>query len=106
MNQYIFLAHGIRNTKHGYSVSQCHTIYSVVFLAKGKTPIEVGLSGEWTKTDWCICTQSRTVIDVNGGNTGTNGTNVQVYAYNGSAAQRFWFYTKDFGDVNMWVRTA
>lgn len=77
-----------------------------MFLANGKTPIEVGLSGEWTKTDWCICTQSRTVIDVNGGNIGTNGTNVQVYAYNGSAAQMFWFYTKDFGDVNMWVKTA
>lgn len=81
-------------------------MHSVVFLAHGKTPTEVGLSGEWTKTDWSICTQSRTVFDVCGGTTGTNGTNVQVYAYNDSLAQRFWFYTKDFGDVNMWVRTA
>ena len=88
------------------SVSQCHTINSVVFLANGKTPTEVGLSGEWSKTDWCICTRSRTVFDVYNGETDKSGTNVQVYAYNGSLAQRFWFYTKDFGDVNMWVKTA
>lgn len=88
------------------SVSQCHTINSVVFLANGKTPTEVGLSGKWTKTDWSICTQSRLVFDIVSGNTGTNGTNVQIYGYNNSAAQKFWFYTADFGDVNMWVRTA
>lgn len=81
-------------------------MHSVVFLAHGKTPTEVGLSGEWTKTDWSICTQSRTVFDVCDGATGINGTNVQVYAYNNSLAQKFWFYAKDFGDVNMWVRTA
>lgn len=88
------------------SVSQCHTINSVVFLANGKTPTEVGLSGKWTKTDWSICTQSRLVFDIVNGNTGINGTNVQIHAYNGSVAQKFWFYTADFGDVNMWVRTA
>lgn len=89
-----------------YSVSQCHPIYSVVFLAKGKTPTDVGLSGEWTKTDWSICTQSRLVFDIVSGATGTNGTNVQIYGYNNSKAQKFWFYTEKFGDVNMWVRTA
>lgn len=93
-----------KNLRH--SVSQCHTINSVVFLANGKTPTEVGLSGKWTKTDWSICTQSRLVFDIVSGNTGTNGTNVQIYGYNDSAAQKFWFYTADFGDVNMWVRTA
>ena len=89
-----------------HSVSQCHPIYSVIFLAKGKTPTEVGLSGKWTKTDWSICTQSRLVFDIVSGNTGTNGTNVQIYGYNGSAAQKFWFYTDEFGDVNMWVKTS
>lgn len=87
------------------SVSQCHPIYSVIFLAKGKTPTEVGLSGKWTKTDWSICTYSRFVFDVSG-NLGTNGSNVQIYGYNATNAQRFWFYSADFGDVNMWVRTA
>lgn len=29
MNQYIFLAHGIRNTKHGNSVSQCIPQYKI-----------------------------------------------------------------------------
>ena len=88
-----------------HSVSQCHPIYSVIFLAKGKTPTEVGLSGKWTKTDWSICAHSRLVFDVSG-NLSTNGSNVQIYGYNDSAAQKFWFYTADFGDVNMWVRTA
>ena len=87
------------------SVSQCHPIYSVIFLAKGKTPTEVGLSGKWTKTDWSICTHSRFVFDVSG-NLSTNGSNVQIYGYNATNAQRFWFYSADFGDVNMWVRTA
>lgn len=77
-----------------------------MFLAKDKTPTDVGLSGKWTKTDWCICTQDRLVFDIVSGATGTSGTNVQIYNYNDSKAQKFWFYTKDFGDVNMWVRTA
>ena len=64
------------------------------------------MSGKWTKTDWSICTQSRLVFDIVSGNTGTNGTNVQIYDYNDSAAQKFWFYAADFGDINMWVRTA
>lgn len=97
---------GIRNSHAQYSVSQCHPIYSVVFLAKGKTPTDVGLSGKWTKTDWNICTQDRLVFDIANGTTGTSGANVQIYSYNDSKAQKFWFYTKNFGDVNMWVRTA
>lgn len=95
----------MRNSRIQHSVSQCHPIYSVIFLAKGKTPTEVGLSGKWTKTDWSICAHSRLVFDVSG-NLSTNGSNVQIYSYNATNAQRFWFYTADFEDVNMWVRTA
>ena len=46
------------------------------------------------------------MFDVKDGLTGTNGANVQIYNYNGGTAQQFWLYTKDYGDVNMWVRTA
>ena len=35
-----------------------------------------------------------------------DGANVQIYAYNGTNAQQFWLYTKDYKDVYMWVRTA
>ncbi len=88
------------------SVSQYHPVGSVVFLANGKSPSSLGIPGTWVRTYFSIVTNKRLAFDIKDGLTGTNSANVQIYAYNGSDAQQFWFYTKNYGDVHMWVRTA
>lgn len=88
------------------SVSQIHPVGSVIFLANGKSPSSLGIPGTWVKTNFSIVTDKRFAFDVKDGMTGTSGTNVQIYAYNGTNAQQFWLYTKDYKDVYMWVRTA
>ena len=66
----------------------------------------LGIPGTWVKVRFSIVTDKRFAFDIKDGLTGTNGANVQIYSYNGTTAQQFWLYTKDYGDVNMWVRTA
>lgn len=88
------------------SVSQYHPVGSVVFLANGKSPSSLGIPGTWVRTYFSIVTNKRLAFDIKDGNTGTNGANVQIYSYNGSDAQQFWFYAKNYGDIHMWVRTA
>ena len=81
-------------------------MWSVIFLTKDQTPASVGISGTCVRTDWAICTNRRFVFDVADGQTGANGANVQIYGWNNGDGQKFWFYTADYGDVTMWVRTA
>lgn len=88
------------------SVSHYHPIGSVILLANGKSPSSLGIPGTWVKTNFSIVTDKRFAFDIKDGLTGTNGANVQIYQYNNSAAQQFWFYTKGYGDIYMWVRTA
>lgn len=88
------------------SVSQYHPVGSVILLANGKSPSSLGIPGTWVKTNFSIVTDKRFAFDIKDGLTGTNGANVQIYQYNNSAAQQFWFYTKGYGDIYMWVRTA
>ena len=75
-------------------------------MANGKSPSSLGIPGTWVRTYFSIVTNKRLAFDIKDGLTGTNSANVQIYAYNGSDAQQFWFYTKNYGDVHMWVRTA
>lgn len=88
------------------SVSQFLPVCSVIFLASSKSPSTLGIPGTWVKVRFSIVTDKRFAFDIKDGLTGTNGANVQIYSYNGTTAQQFWLYTKDYGDVNMWVRTA
>ena len=88
------------------SVSHYHPIGSVILLANGKSPSSLSIPGTWVKTNFSIVTDKRFAFDIKDGLTGNNGSNVQIYQYNGSDAQQFWLYTKNYGDIYMWVRTA
>lgn len=88
------------------SVNQIHPVGSAVFLVSGQTPKSVGLPGTWVKTDWAIADKDRLVFDIENAQTSKNGANIRIYGWNDGAGQKFWFFTKQFGDVNMWIRTA
>jgi hypothetical protein len=60
----------------------------------------------WVKTDWAIADKDRLVFDIENAQTSKNGANIRIYGWNDGAGQKFWFFTKQFGDVNMWIRTA
>lgn len=88
------------------SVNQIHPVGSAVFLVSGQTPKSVGLPGTWVKTDWAIADKDRLVFDIENAQTSKSGANIRIYGWNDGAGQKFWFFTKQFGDVNMWIRTA
>lgn len=88
------------------SVSQFLPVCSVIFLANGKSPSSVGIPGTWVRTYFSIFTNKGLAFDIKDGLTGTNATNVQIFEYNNSDAQKFWFHAHNYGDVHMWVRTA
>ena len=90
----------------GESVSREWPVGRAIWLGKNKTPSDLGLPGTWTKLRFSITTRVGSVLEPRGGIVDQNGNPAQIYAYNGSAGQKWNLYADGAGEVALWVRTA
>ena len=88
------------------SASREWPIGRAVWLAGSVTPKTLGLPGTWKSYRWSLTTKVGSVLDVKDGRYDVAGTEVRIYSYNNSEAQRWHIYAEGPGVVTLWIRTA